>query len=363
MKTKIIFNKNSNDNFHYRKLRERIKNILKELPEKRKLNKVYIALALPIVYLVIYLLAISNINQTVLYYSLFALLGIISVLIFINIIHEAVHNNVFKKKWANNIYLIVFDLIGGNSFIWKKRHMLLHHNYQNIAGWDSDIEQSGLIKIFPHEESSVINRNQHWLIFLFYPLYLFNWILIRDFKDFFLKNRLIKKVCKIPVLEYIKLFFFKFTFIFYMVIIPVIIGVNLNVAIVALCIMLISGGSFALLILLTPHINVKNQFPLPNADGELNVSWFEHQFVTTNDISLNNWVTRNIMGNFNFHLSHHLFPRISSVYAPEVTEAIREYANENGFGYRSYKLKQALRYHYKLIKANALEDNFFEEDM
>jgi len=363
MELKIKFNKNPNDNFHYRKLRERIKNYLKTLPENRKLHKVYIAIVLPLIYLVIYFLAIANIKQIVVFYILFALLGIISVLIFINIIHEAVHNNVFKKRWANSIYLVVFDLLGGNSFIWKKRHMLLHHNYQNIAGWDSDIEQSGLIKIFPHEESSIINRNQHWLIFLFYPLFLFNWILIRDFKDFFLKNRLIKKVCNIPVLEYFKLLFFKFTFIFYMVIIPIIMGINFKVAFGALCIMLISGGSFALLVLLTPHVNEKNQFPLPNADGELNVSWFEHQFITTNDISLNNWFTRNIMGNFNFHLSHHLFPRISSVYAPEITKVIREYANENGFDYRSYKLKQALNYHYKLIKANTIEDNFFEEDM
>ena len=69
------------------------------------------------------------------------------------------------------------------------------------------------------------------------------------------------------------------------------------------------------------------------------------------------------MGNFNFHLVHHLFPKINSVYAPELTLEIEKYAQKNGFNYRSYKLNEALRYHYKLIKDNAYSEDFFEEDM
>ena len=174
---------------------------------------------------------------------------------------------------------------------------------------------------------------------------------------------MIKKVCIIPTIEYFKLFFFKALFIFYMVIVPIMLGLDWYVSIGALFVMFAVGSVFALLSLLTPHINDMNQFPLPNESGKLNVSWFKHQFVTTNDVSLNNWFTRNIMGNFNFHLAHHLFPNINSVYAPEVTSEIRNYAIENGFEYRSYKLFKALNYHYKLIKANAVTDNFFEEDM
>jgi linoleoyl-CoA desaturase len=148
-----------------------------------------------------------------------------------------------------------------------------------------------------------------------------------------------------------------------LLIIPVILGFNLFVVLGALFTMFAIGSVFALLSLLTPHVNEKNQFPLPDTNGQLEVSWFEHQFITTNDVSLNNWFTRNFMGNFNFHLAHHLFPNISSVYAPEMTSEIRKYAEENGFEYRSYKLRNALYYHYKLIKANANNEDFFEEDM
>ena len=363
MENKIIFNSNQSDNLHYRKLKALLKDLVKNLPEKREYQKKYIVIALLILYFLIYFLSLTQTNHIIIFYFLFALLGITSVLIFLNIIHEAVHSNVFKKRWLNKSILIVFDLLGGNSFIWGKRHMLLHHNFQNISGWDSDIEQSGPIKIFPHAKTTILHKYQHWLIFLFYPLYLFNWILVRDFKDFFLKKRMIKKVCKIPTIEYFKLFFFKILFVFYILIIPILLGVKWYVALGALFIMLITGSVFALLVLLTPHVNDKNQFPQPDSNGVINNSWFEHQFNTTNDISINNWFTRNVMGNFNFHLSHHLFPNISSVYAPEITKVIKEYANEHGFKYRSYRLREALFYHYKLIKANTNEFDLFEEDM
>ena len=363
MDTNIKFKQDSADNAHLRQLRSQLKNVLKNLPKRRRHNKQYMAIALPLLFMSTYLIALQLIGNIYMFCMLYAVLGVISVLVFINIIHDAVHDNVFKKRWANNALLSVFDLLGGNSFIWKKRHMILHHNFQNIAGWDSDIEQAGLIKVYPQEKASLINRNQHWLIFLFYPMYLFNWIFVRDFKDFFMKNRLIKKVCKIPLIEFAKLFFFKVLFFYYILIIPINFGASKQLAFVALCLMFITGSVFALLSLLTPHVNETNKFPAPNSSGEMQVTWLEHQFITTNDIKLNNWFTRNLMGNFNFHLAHHLFPRISSVYAPEITKVIRDYALENGFAYRSYHLKEALIYHYRLIKANAFDVNLFEEDM
>jgi linoleoyl-CoA desaturase len=92
-------------------------------------------------------------------------------------------------------------------------------------------------------------------------------------------------------------------------------------------------------------------------------SWLNHQFATTNDVKINNWFTRNVLGNFNFHIAHQLFPNISSVYAPEVTKVIKDYADDNGLGYRSYPIKKALLLHYRLIRYNAVGINFLEEEM
>ncbi|MEJ2114388.1 MAG: fatty acid desaturase, partial [Flavobacteriaceae bacterium] len=342
---------------------KKIKEVVSQLPKSRKKIKSIIAIFLPMLYIGVYFLALNNINDVLLFIILYALLGIIAVLIFICIIHDAVHNNIFKNRKHNDLILLFFDLLGGNSYIWKMRHMLMHHNFQNISGWDSDIEQAGLIKIYPHEKTNTIHKYQHIFIFLFYPMFLFNWILFRDFKDFFLKDRLIKKVIKIPLIEYFKLFFFKTAFFLYTLFIPIIIGVKPLTAIIAFCLMLFVGSVFALLSLLTPHANETNEFPKPNENDEMDISWLNHQFITTNDISLSNWFTKHFMGNFNFHIAHHLFPKISSVYAHEVTEVIKKYASEHDLNYRSYTLTQALGYHYRLIKANAIDFDVFEEDM
>ncbi len=363
MEQQIRFIKSKDDNLHYRNLRRIVNNAQSKFAKQRLINKKRLIILLLLSYLGVYMLSLLVFENAILFFALYSILGLLSVLIFVNIIHEAAHDNIYRSKWLNRMLLYVFDIIGGNSYIWKKRHILLHHNFQNISGWDSDIEQAGPINIYPHSKPSAIHKYQHYLIFFLYPLFLLNWIFLRDFKDFFLKDRIVKKVCSIPIIEYIKLFVFKAWFVFYSLIIPIYFGVTPIVAATALFMLLVTGGTFAMLILLTPHANEKNSFPLPNSKGEMQLSWLRHQFLTTNDITLNNRIIGGLMGNFNYHLAHHLFPRISAVYAPEVTALIKEYALSNGMDYNSFKIKEALYAHYKLIKSNAHVFDVFEEDM
>ena len=116
-----------------------------------------------------------------------------------------------------------------------------------------------------------------------------------------------------------------------------------------------SGSILAMLILLTPHINSDNAFPVITKNGKIDMSWLRHQLITTNDISNTNWFIRNVMGNFNYHLAHHLFPKISSVYAPEVTSLVKSHLEKNDIPYRSYPLGVTLKKHYQLIREIALD--------
>ncbi len=350
---KVTFIHDDSDELHFNILKDRINRELVKLPEDRKMYAKIRAIFFPVLYIVLYLLSTKFYTNYIVFFTIYGFMGMTTVLIFLNMVHEAVHDNIFETRKYNRILLYFFDLIGSNSYIWKKRHLRLHHGYQNIAGWDSDIEQANLFRIYPHDEKKKIHSVQHFLIFLLYPLYLVNWVFVRDFKDFFNKRQLIRKAVKIPMVEYIKLFSFKLFFIFYTAVIPVLNGMSVISAIGAMLSMIVVAGIFALLILLTPHANSTNEFPLPDAQGRLSESWLRHQFNTTNDVRINKWLSNNVLGNFNFHLIHHLFPRISSVFAPDLTEILENYAKENNLGYRSYSLKEALRYHYQLIKNNA----------
>src|SRR5215471_8381345 len=100
------------------------------------------AIFFPLLYGAFYACALTFGNNRLLLYSCYFLLGIILVTVFLNVIHDAVHSTIFKTRRLNEAYTYLFDVMGANSFIWKLRHVRFHHNYPNVNGWDTDIEQS-----------------------------------------------------------------------------------------------------------------------------------------------------------------------------------------------------------------------------
>lgn len=337
-------------------LHRKISRLVEELPKSRLAVQKTKVFLLPAIYLALYGIALFYSEFFWQFCLLYAFMGIMLVLIFSNLIHELCHGNIFRSARSNAIAYHIFDLLGANSFIWKQRHLLLHHRYPNVNGWDADVEQRGPIAVFPNEPVKKIHRFQHRYVFLLYPLFLLNWLLVRDFRDyFFSKNRTIMKAVTIPPAEYIKLFFFKAFFLAMTIVLPWLYTEYTFLQVfIAFLVFIITASLMAMLILLTPHINSGNEFPTINKQGEIPISWLHHQLIVTNDISTCNWFTRNVLGNFNFHVAHHIFPRISSVYAPEVTAEVEFFLLVHNLPYRTYSLGRSFRMHYQLIKANAM---------
>lgn len=346
------------------KLRNRVNEIVKSLEPVKKSTIVLKAVLFPALYVLTYVaILIWGKNPLVLYGGYFVL-GILIILNFLNLIHEAVHHTLFENKKLNNWYVNFFDLLGANSYIWKIRHVRLHHNYPNVMGWDSDIEQSPVARIFPQGEYAPMHRYQHIYLPFLYPFFLFNWLLIRDFKDFYKKDSIVKKVTTIPRIEFIKLFLFKLFFLFYIIVIPMLVlKISFASVFTAFLVMMFSAALLALVVLLSPHANTESEFPEPDATMHMPTSWFMHQLMCTNDVKEDNRFTRFFMGCFNYHIAHHLFPSVNHVYYPEVTKAIEEFAKENNLPYRKFSLFTSLKNHYELLKRNEIRENIFEETM
>lgn len=322
------------------------------------------ALLFPILYIGTYVIALGWGESIAVLYLCYFLLGCFLLLNFLNLIHDAVHGTLFSKKWMNDAYVHFFDFMGANSYIWKVRHIRLHHNYPNVMGWDSDFEQSPMARVFPHGAFSKMHKYQHIYLPLIYPLYLFNWLLVRDFKDFFKKDALVRKVAEIPRIEYIKLFIFKALFVFYIFFLPVLVlHITWGQMFIAFLVMMFTASISSLIVLLSPHATPESEFPMPDDENKLPNSWFMHQLTTTNDVANDNWFVRFFMGCFNYHIAHHLFPYVNHVYYPEVTRIIAGFARENNLPYKTFPLVASLRNHYKLLKQNAVHENIFEEVM
>ena len=361
---KPVFAKLAAEQQMFLQLRKQVNQTVAALEKKRRWLITLKAILFPSLYIATYIAALLYGNNVYILYACYALLAFFLEINFLNLTHDAVHNTLFNKKWLNTIYVHFLDLIGANSYIFKIRHIRLHHNYPNVMGWDSDFEQSPLARVFPHGGYSKMHRYQYIYLPLLYPLYLFNWLFIRDFKDFFKKNTIVWKINTIPAIEYVKLFFFKALFIFNFIILPkMILHITWGEMITAFLIMMFTASSTSLIFLLSPHATPESEFPLPDDKGQLPDTWFRHQLATTNDVKGNNWFTRFFLGSFNYHIAHHVFPYVNHVYYPEVTRVIQASAKKNNLPYRIFPLWKSLYNHFLLLKANAVAENIFEETM
>lgn len=351
----VAYSRNKEENQMLRELRKRVKKRVKSIPENRTNYLKIKVILLNLVYFGCYFIAIFNGDKPWLYISMYLIMGLDLVLLYLNVYHEAAHNNIYKKKIFNKLALSGFDLVGANSYIWQKRHIESHHNYPNVDGWDTDVEQSGPIKIFPHVKAKGMQKYQHKYILFAYPFYLFNWMLNRDFKDFFDKSRIIYKVHgPIPAKEKTKAILFKVFYLFYQVAIPILfLNVSFGLAFGAWVIEVFAASIFALFVLLPLHPLPDNAFPLPDEDNNLPYSWLRHQLKVTNDLTQNSWFVRHVLGNFNFHVAHHLFPNYHYAYYNEITDEIEKFAEEKGLVYKRFPLQTALSKHYNLLKMNA----------
>lgn len=347
--------KNTEDTKLFNELRKKVNQRIENISENRDVYVQIKAILLPLIYVGLYLFAIFNAEKSEIYILSFILMGIILVLIYLNLIHEAAHNNIFKSKKLNTLVLQIFDFVGANSYIWKKRHIASHHAYPNVDGWDTDIEQSGLLLIVPWIKAKGIQKYQHMFFFLVYPLYLFNWMFIRDFRDFFDKERVILKTQgEIPTIEKVKMISYKLFYFFYQIAVPILFfKVSVELALGAWFLQVITASIFSLFVLLPLHPLPDNAFPKLDEKNGLPFSWVRHQLEVTNDLSNNNWFIRNILGNFNFHVAHHLFPNYSYMYYNEITEEIEEFAKEHGLPYKRFPIFTALGKHVDLLKQNA----------
>jgi linoleoyl-CoA desaturase len=359
------FSRGTNEDV-FQLLRKDVKEIVRELEPKRKWTSQVKAFIFPAMYVALWAAAmVFGKENPALYFAAYLGLGIMLVIIFLNIIHDAVHGTIFNNKKLNDAFVYLFDLMGANSYIWKLRHVRFHHNYPNVHGWDTDIEQSPLARIFPHGDFSKLHKYQHIYLPFLYPLFLFNWLIVRDFKDFFSKKKTVRKLITIPPIEYVKLFLFKAFFFSYMILIPkLMLDISWGQAIGGFVLMVFTASLFSLMVLLPPHANTESEFPIPARDMSLPQNWFMHMLTTTNDIREDNWFTRFFMGSFNYHVVHHLFPNVNHVYYPEITEKLEGYARQYNLPYRRFPLVTSLRNHYELLKKNGHSDfDIWEESM
>lgn len=102
---KPLYPKNPDDTQLFNELRKRVNKRVEALPKNRDVYIKIKAVILPLVYFGLYVFALLNAQNSLAYILSFVLMGISLVLIYLNLIHEAAHNNIFKSKKLNSAVL------------------------------------------------------------------------------------------------------------------------------------------------------------------------------------------------------------------------------------------------------------------
>ncbi len=298
--------------------------------------------------LLILLYTPSSYIELYLYYSI---LGIFNTLIFLNILHDAAHQAIFKNRKSNDFVFEWLNLLGGNSYVWKLRHLSSHHPYPNIPGRDVDIGQSDVVRLNSATSFKFFHHYQPYYMPIIYLTYTLFWVFFRDFKDF-VKGDIIRGNKKpYPLKEWLKLLMFKFIYFSLFLVLPyLILPFSFSEIFLGFVCMHVFQSILSAMGLLTAHVNEHSNFPLPDKEGNMMDCWAIHQIKSTNDFGTNSALINYAFGGFNFHVAHHLFPNMSHTHYKKITPIIQKVIERNGLEYQEMGMFEALLSHWYLLK-------------
>jgi linoleoyl-CoA desaturase len=359
---KLIFPKNSSSEFYF-ELKQLIAPLIAGYSKKVTLITRLKVVLFPLLYLSAYLLLLMKGHQLSWFYFSYALLGLLLPLNVLNIVHDALHHSLFKNVKVNRLAAYLLDLMGGNSYVWHKRHVYFHHSFSNVPGWDIDLEKKKIFRLSPTDKLRWAHRFQHFYMPFVYLLFTLHWVVFRDFKDYFHSQSMFRKKTKVPLARYLELIAFKLFYFSYILVIPVLMwSHSWHHYFLGFVLLHAVASMLTLMVILPTHWDENAVFRLPDSTLHMKESWALHQLTTTNDYATNQPILNFFLGGLNYHIAHHLFPNINHNYLPAITREVIKISKEKNLPYKCFSLGGAIRSHFMLLKKNGYPVNILEEE-
>ncbi|MBN1525105.1 MAG: acyl-CoA desaturase [Spirochaetales bacterium] len=265
--------------------------------------------------------------------------------------HDASHNAYSRHMWINKIMAMTMDLIGGSSYIWKWKHVIFHHRYVNITGYDMDIDLGGMGRLSPHQKRRKFFRWQHFYLWILYGLLVLKWHMFDDFKSIITGKIGVHRIPRPKGRDLVILILGKLAFItiafgiplFFRPIIPVLFCYTIIV---------VEMGILMSIIFQLPHCVENSGFPLPEKESRsMKTAWANHQANVTLNFATRNPVLTWFSGGLNFHKEHHLFPTICHINYPALSKIVRKACRDFKIEYKEHSSGwAAIASHYRWLR-------------
>lgn len=283
--------------------------------------------------------------------ALAILLGLATAGIGFNIQHDGGHHAYSDYAWVNKLMAMTLDLVGGSSYLWHWKHVVLHHTYVNITGHDTDIDLGLLGRLTPHQRRYKFHRWQHWYLWPLYGVMAIKWQLLDDLHDA-LKGRIGEHRIPRPrgwdLVIFLggKAVFFTLAFGIPLLFHP------LWVVLVFYAVTAVVLGMVLSVVFQLAHCVEEAEFPLPRPDsGRIDNAWAIHQAETTVDFARRSRVAAWLLGGLNFQIEHHLFPRVCHVNYPALSNLVEETCRDFGVRYTEHaSFRAGLTSHFRWLR-------------
>jgi len=284
--------------------------------------------------------------------TLAAVFGLVLASIGFNVMHDACHGSYSSHGWVNEILGLSLNALGGNAFLWKFKHNIIHHTYTNVDGVDDDIAKSPLMRQCYSQKWVPAHRFQHIYVLLVYGISSFAWVFMMDFNKYF-KGRIVDMpLQKMKAKEHIVFWASKILYLLFYIAIPVMAVGWKAWAIGFTCMHLTMGFTLAIVFQLA-HVVESTEFEHadPGTSLKIEEEWAVFQVKTTADFAPKNKIISWFVGGLNFQVEHHLFPRISHIHYPALRNIVKQTCEQFNITYNEFPtMGQAIVSHFRMMR-------------
>src|SRR5258708_2894007 len=279
------------------------------------------------------------------------ILGFVLSSIGFNVMHDACHGSYSSKKWVNETFSHSLNALGGNAFIWKFKHNIIHHTYPNVDCVDYDIAKSPLMRQCNTQKWVPAHRFQHIYVVLVYAISSFAWIFMMDFNKYFKRRIISTPLQKMSLKEHFVFWISKVLYVFFYILIPVYF-VGWGPWAIGFTVMHIAMGFTLAIVFQLAHVVENTEFEIAKLDPKvIENEWAVYQVKTTANFAPRNKIVSWFVGGLNYQIEHHLFPRVSHVHYPAITGIVREVCNKHDVHYNEFgTMTSAIASHFRMMR-------------
>ncbi|MFM2387848.1 MAG: hypothetical protein RL660_2605 [Bacteroidota bacterium] len=282
--------------------------------------------------------------------ALCVILGLTMASIGFNVMHDACHGSYSDSKATNNLLGYSLNILGGTCFLWKQKHNIIHHTYTNVDGVDDDIAKSPLLRHCHTQEWKPMHKVQHLYLGLVYAITSLAWVFIMDFQKYFSNKIYRTERWTMDTKEHIIFWGTKVFFVAVYMALPIYL-LGFNTWLIGFLITHVAMGFVLAIVFQLAHVVEHCEFVPAYDDKQIDEAWAIHQVRTTANFARTNKIVNWYVGGLNFQVEHHLFPHVSHVHYPAISEIVKQTCKEYDLPYNDFPtMWGAVKSHFKMMK-------------